>query len=207
MMCRLRQGFPEEHLGHLFQISTSTVSRIFISWINHMYLKLGQINIWPTRKAIDVTMPEDFKQKYGSTRVIIDCTEVKCQMPSSLHLNGELFSNYKHHTTLKGLIGISQGGAVTFISQLYTGSISDREIVVRSGLLDLPFQEGDSVMTDKGFTIEDLLPLGVSLNIPPFLGSSSQMPARDVIRTQEIASLRIHVEQSTKSKTFIFGME
>ena len=136
VMRRLRQGFPEEHLGHLFQISTSTVSQIIISWINHMYLKLGQINIWPTRKAIDVTMPEDFKQKYGSTRVIIDCTEVKCQMPSSLHLNGELFSNYKHHTTLKGLIGISQGGAVTFISQLYTGSISDREIVVRSGLLD-----------------------------------------------------------------------
>ena len=34
------------------------------------------------------------------------------------HLNGELFSNYKHRTTLKGLIGISPGGAITFISQL-----------------------------------------------------------------------------------------
>ena len=128
-----------------------------------MYLKLGQINIWPTKKAIKETMPEDFKQKYSSTRVI-DCTEVRCQIPSSLHLNGELFSNYKHHTTLKGLIGISPGGAITFVSQLYTGSISDREIVVKSGLLDMPYQEGDSVMADKGFTIEDLLPLGVSLS-------------------------------------------
>ncbi|CAH3032201.1 unnamed protein product, partial [Porites lobata] len=159
VMCRLRQGFPEEHL--------------------------------------------DFKQKYSSTRVIIDCTEVRCQMPSSLHLNGELFSNYKHHTTLKGLIGISPGGAITFIIQLYTGSISDREIVVRSGLLDLPLQDGDSVMADKGFTIEDLLPLGVSLNIPPFLGSSNKMPAQDVVRTQEIASLRIHVERAiNKIKNF-----
>ena len=61
-------------------------------------------------------------------------------MPSSLHLNGELFSNYKHHTILKGLIGISPGGAITFISQLYTGSVSDREIVVRNGFLDLPFK-------------------------------------------------------------------
>ena len=148
-------------------------------------------------------MPEDFKQKYSSTRVIIDCTEVRCQMPSSLHLNGELFSNYKHHTTLKGLIGISPGGAITFISQLYTGSISDREIVVRSGLLDLPFQEKDSVMADKGFTIQDLLPLGVSLNIPPFLGSYAQMPANDVVRTQEIASLRIHVQRAiNKIKNF-----
>ena len=100
------------------------------------------------------TMPEDLKQKYSSTRVIIDCTEVRCQMLSSLHLNGELFSNYKHHTTLKGLIGISPGGAITSISQLYTGSISDREIVVRSGLLDLLFQEKDSIMADKGFTIQ-----------------------------------------------------
>ena len=203
VMCRLRQGFPEEHLSHLFDISTSTVSRIFISWINFMYLRLGQLNIWPTRQVINETMPEDFKQKYSSTRVIIDCTEVRCQMPSSLHLNGELFSNYKHHTTLKGLIGISPGGAITFISQLYTGSISDREIVVRSGLLDLPLQDGDSVMADKGFTIEDLLPLGVSLNIPPFLGSSNQMPAQDVVRTQEISSLRIHVERAiNKIKNF-----
>ena len=203
VMCRLRQGFPEEHLSHLFDISTSTVSRIFISWINFMYLRLGQLNIWPTRQVINETMPEDFKQKYSSTRVIIDCTEVRCQMPSSLHLNGELFSNYKHHTTLKGLIGISPGGAITFISQLYTGSISDGEIVVRSGLLDLPLQDGDSVMADKGFTIEDLLPLGVSLNIPPFLGSSNQMPAQDVVRTQEIANLRIHVKRAiNKIKNF-----
>ena len=75
-------------------------------------------------------------------------------------------------------------GAITFISELYAGSISDREIVERSDILDLPFNEGD----DKGFRIEDLLPLGVSLNIPPFLGQSQQMPAEDVVISQVIAS-------------------
>jgi hypothetical protein len=104
---------------------------------------------------------------------------------------------------LKGLVGISPGGAVTFISQLYTGSISDREIVLRSGFLELPFLDNDSVMADKGFTIQDLLPLGVSLNLPPFLGGSSQMPAEDVVKTQEIASLRIHIERAiNKIKNF-----
>lgn len=203
VMCRLRQGFHEEHLAHLYDISRATVSRIFISWINFMYLKLGTINIWPSREVIDATMPEDFKVKYKATRVIIDCTEVKCQMPSSLQLNGELFSSYKHHTTLKALVGIAPGGAMTFISQLYTGNISDREIVTRSGFLDLPFQANDSVMADKGFTINDLLPLGVSLNLPPFLGGSGQMPAADVVKTQEIASLRIHIERAiNKIKNF-----
>ena len=86
---------------------------------------------------------------------------------------------------------------------MYTGSISDKEIVVRSGLFDLTFPEKDSIMADKGFTIQDLLPLGVSLNIPPFLGSSAQMPANDVVCTQEIAPLRIHDEQAiNKIKNF-----
>ena len=78
-------------------------------------------------------------------------------------------------------------GAITFISELYAGSISDREIVERSGILDLPFNEADDVMADKGFTIEDLLPLGV----------------KDVGKTQVIASLRIHGERAiNKIKNF-----
>ena len=35
-------------------------------------------------------------------------------------------------------------------------------------------------MADKGFTIEDIFPLGISLNTPLFLGMSDQMSAEDV---------------------------
>ena len=134
------------------------------------------LNIWPSREAVNRTLPEDFRKAYPIIRIIIDCKEVKCAMPGSLLLNSELFSAYKNHTTLNRLVGISPSGAITFISQLYTGNISDKEIVERTGMLDLPFNEGDSVMPDKGFTISDILPLGVSLNIPPFSGTSTQMP-------------------------------
>lgn len=203
VLCRLRRGFAEKHLAHLFGISQSTVSRTFLSWINYMYLKFGQVSIWPNREVIRATMPDSFKEKYSCTRVIINCTEIRCQMPSSLLLNSKLFSSYKNHVTLKGLVGIAPSGAITFISQLYSGSISDREIVERSGFLKLEFDNGDTVMADKGFTIEDLLPLGVTLNIPPFLGSNSQMTAEDVIKTQEIASIRVHVERAiNKIKNF-----
>lgn len=58
-------------------------------------------------------------------------------------------------------------------------------------------------MAAKGFTFEDILPLDVSLSIPPFLGMYDQMPAEDVIATQEIASLRIYVERAiNKVKNF-----
>ena len=48
---------------------------------------------------------------------------------------------------------------------------------MRSGFLDLPFDANHPIMADKGFTIQDFLPVDVSLNIPPFLGSTTQMLA------------------------------
>jgi len=54
-------------------------------------------------------------------------------------------------------------------------------------------------MADRGFTIEDsLTPLGVGLNIPPFLGGRQQMDAVEVVEMQQIASLRIHVERAIR---------
>ena len=161
-----------------------------------MYLKFGQICIWPSRQVVSSTMPEDFKEKYPSTRVIIDCTEIQWEMPSSFVLNSELFSSYKNHVTLKAMIGIAPSGAITFISQLYTGNISDREITSKCGFLNQQFDDGDSVMADKGFQIADILPLNLILNIPPFLEGNQQMSLEDVVKTQQIASLRIHVERA-----------
>ena len=124
---RLRLGLFELDLSHRFEVHVSTVNRICISWINFMYLKFGHLIIWPSRSAIDKVMPQSFKEKYPSTRVIIDSTEIKCQTLSSLVLHSETHSSYKSHTTFKGLIGISPSGHITFISQLSAGSISDRE--------------------------------------------------------------------------------
>ena len=52
----------------------------------------------------------------------------------------------------------------------------------RCGILDLTFNDGNDVMADKGFTIEGLLPLSMSLNIPSFLDRSDQMPPEDVLK-------------------------
>ena len=59
-------------------------------------------------------------------------------------------------------------------------------------------------MVDKDFTISDILPLGASLNIPPFLGTSTQMPPEDM-RTQEIERLRMHVERAINKKNSDMG--
>ena len=147
----------------------------------------------PDRDTFKDTMPAVFKEQYPKTTTILDATEIKVNTPSSLLLQSQTYSNYKSTNTFKGLVGISPAGHVMFVSSLYTGSISDTELVERSGFLKL-LQRGNEVMADQGFTIEDML--GVQLNIPPFLAKREQLAASEVVNTQQIASLRIHVERA-----------
>ena len=71
--------------------------------------------MWQRRADIDELMPAVFKEKYPSTQVIIDCTEIKFQAPKSLVLKSQLNSPYKSTNTVKGLIGIAPSGQITFI--------------------------------------------------------------------------------------------
>ena len=81
-----------------------------------------------------------------------------------------------------------------FVSHLYTGSISDKEICQRSGFYDVlklkletgEQATGDAVMADKGadkgFDIENELDkIGMKLNIPPFLRKRQQLSKEDVL--------------------------
>ena len=84
-------------------------------------------------------------------------------------------------------------GAVTFVSSLYTGSISDKEITRCCGLLDL-LENNDPVMADKGFDIEDILhKKKIKLNIT--LQSEGQFSVTEAKNTKSISKLCIHVER------------
>lgn len=194
-LCRVAARLQEKTLSSIFEVSLSTVSRIIITWTNYLYQLLGSLPMWQTREQVQNTMPDKCKQYCPHVRVIIDCTEIRCETPSSLTMQSETFSSYKNDTTFKGLIGISPCGVNTFISKLYTGSISDVEITKKSKMLTL-LEPGDGVMADKGFLIEQMLSeVGATLIIPP-LKRSSQLSTEDTKKTQAIARLRILVERA-----------
>ncbi|SMN01557.1 hypothetical protein SPONN_1005 [uncultured Candidatus Thioglobus sp.] len=202
VLCRLRLNLIEEDIAYRFKISQPSVSRIFITWINLLYHKFKEVDIWPSRNQVDYYMPNNFRENYPSTRCVIDATEIFIEQPSSPTAQQLTFSNYKNHNTLKALIGITPSGAISFISHLYGGCISDRQLTIQSGILDM-IEPGDSIMADKGFLIADLLqPLGVSLNIPP-LKLREQFSEAEMLETRRIASVRIHVERAIgRVKTF-----
>ena len=204
-LARLRRGMDEELLADLTLTSQSTISRLLATWINFLYLRLGSLPTWPSSEQVSHCLPDAFRTCYPDTFLIIDCFELRCEVPSSLPLQSQLYSTYKSHTTFKGLIGIIPSGAIAFVSELFTGSISDRELFEQSGLLKLleSIPRGRSLMADRGFDVEDLLaPLGIKLNVPA-RKSGLQLTEAGVLRTQRIARVRIHVERAiNRAKNF-----
>lgn len=187
----LSLGLKEKDLGDRFGIHQSTVSRIIKTWANFLYSTLGAVGVWIEPDEVRAMMPAVFG-RYRDTQVILDCTEMRCQTPSSLLLQSELFSQYKSHTTFKGLIGVAPHGAISFVSSLYSGSVSDKELFRQSGIIPL-LDRDMAVMVDKGFRIDDLVPCKVYR--PPFLSKRAQLSREEVLDTQEIARLRVHVER------------
>ena len=110
----------------------------------------------------------------------------------------------EHHNTVKFLVACTPNGAVSFVSPVYVGSISDVELTRVCGLLTaLKDKDGVSIMADKGFTIRDMLEeIHIELNIPAFL-NEKQFTPEAIARGRKIASVRIHVERAIgRIKTF-----
>lgn len=194
-LVKLRHNFPESDLGNRFGISQSSVSRIFTTWVLCLYHSFREVNIWPSRRLVNMFMPESFAKKYPSTRVVIDATEFAIEKPANPDVQAATWSSYKNMNTLKLLVGVTPNGVISFLSRLWGGRISDKELTKRSGLLCL-LEDGDTIMADRGFDIESVMPAKTSVNIPPFLAGREQLDEDELVTTRRIATLRIHVERA-----------
>ena len=195
---------PEEtHDDSNFDWKTTQSSKgkayVFITWANYLYIMLGSLPLWPSRDKIKQHLPDSFKGRYENVRGILDCTELKCELPKDYQKHSEMYSDYKSHDTFKGLICISPSGWITFVSQLYPGRISDKEIVEKSNFCQL-IEMGDQYLADKGFEIHDLMALrGASLYIPPKrFSANDQFTQSQCFETMSIANVRIHDERAIK---------
>ena len=194
-LMRLRLDCSFIDLGHRFDISESTVDNIFHTWlfVLHEVLVVGMDTIPSVRKN-KTCLPGSFTE-FSNCRIILDCSEFQvANARDNMETQKQTYSNYKSRNTFKALIGVAPNGVITFVSNLYPGSKSDKEIVRDSCILE-ELQPGDLVLADKGFLIQDLMPRGVSLNLPPFL-TNGVFTKQESVLTIKIARARIHVERA-----------
>ncbi|XP_058493877.1 uncharacterized protein LOC131465320 [Solea solea] len=181
-------GLMLKDLSHRFKIHPSTVSRIINTWANFLFHVLGAMGIWLSKKSVKALLPDVF-YSYSDTQVVLDCVQLRCQTPDAPLLQREMFSNYKSHYTLKGLIGMAPHGAVTFVSSLHDVSTSDNELLRKSGLASL-LKPSAAIMMNKDFQVDDCISCKVYMVTSPSRQSEPEFKERP-----SHARLRVHVER------------
>lgn len=192
---KLRLGLYDQDLAYRFGVHQTTISRNFRRWIDIMFTRLKPLIKWPGREELQKTMPLDFKAHFKKCVVIIDCFEIFCERPKPLKARAQTYSSYKHHNTVKYLIGIAPQGVITFISKGWGGRASDQHITENSGFLDL-LLPGDQVLADRGFNIQESAGLYCAeVKLPPFTRGKKQLDKVDVDFARQLSRVRIHVER------------
>ena len=74
VLIKLRLNVPNQDLAYRFEISLSTVSRVFNAWMEVLDVRLSPLISWPEREELWQTMPRCFQHSFGkTTTIIIDC--------------------------------------------------------------------------------------------------------------------------------------
>ena len=194
-LIRLRLNLSGKDLAYRFKVHESTVCRLFEFVVSLLFAKLKHLIKWPSRDALLKTMPMIFRKHCPQCVVIIDCFEIFIDRPTDLLARAQTYSQYKHHNTVKYLVGITPQGTVSFISDGWGGRTSDKYVTEHCSLLS-NLVPGDTVLADRGFDISDSVGYYCStLKTPAYTMGRSQLSAIEVEQTRRIANVRIHVER------------
>lgn len=201
VLVKLKTGNFNEDLAQTFATSTAHISRLFSTWINVMCTELKVL----FEMQSSMEQKAECYEKFEDLRLVIDCTELMVQRASNLDARKKTFSNYKHHDTVKFLVGLSPNLGVNYVSKAWGGRSSDKHITLMSDTLMNGLSPGETVMADRGFNISgDLKKKGVKLVIPDFKGRDRpQITKQEAARSEYISKARIHVERIIQRiKTF-----
>lgn len=200
LLMRLRRGFTYQELAYFFDISQTQISVIVYTWTQFLY-----VSFLPLKEGMFVSKEQVKKQKlpfcfkfFKNVRVVLDCTEFKREHPSNFEEQGNTFSQYKNDNTYKCLLGIVPKGSFCFVSDCYEGSISDYDIFMQCGIVEM-LRPHDVIMVDRGFDVQaDMDPYNVKVVIPPFLKQRSRLTPQEEIYGKRVSRARGHVERAIR---------
>ncbi|XP_048759607.2 uncharacterized protein LOC125669203 isoform X2 [Ostrea edulis] len=204
-LCRIRSGLQLKDLACRFDLKIQSVSTILKGISKYMYYRLGSLSSWPHRNKIMQDMFFVYTEEFPNVVMVIDCTEIKIQRPSSLLCHTQCFSEHSSATTLKSLVVCDTRGSVLFVSDLFCSAVSDNDVCIKSGFFQYlknlmeqgSLHPGDSIMADRGFRIEDqLAEMGLKLSVSPFASSVHSTSEANGTLTGKIPAHRTPVERA-----------
>ena len=80
----MKTGLTFSAIGIFFNLHRTTVSKIFFSTLDYLSSATANLVFWASKAVVQKTMPDCFKPEYSNTRVIIDCTEFKIDVPKKV---------------------------------------------------------------------------------------------------------------------------
>ena len=129
-------------MSYQFKMSAKTVGNLFVTWVQLMYLKFDKMRKHMfAPQSHHHPLPPVFRNKLLSkVRVGIDCVEFRCESSGDYKQQGNLYSQYKSHTTVKCLTGCAPNGSCMFVSAAF--EVSRHEYRIRPPLINLSVQPG-----------------------------------------------------------------
>ena len=203
-LVRNRRGTDIQMIADLFGTYKSNASNVYITWNLFLCTELRFLRQFTTADKVEENLPKSLKKKNGEpkdivkgVRTIIDAAEFRCEAPSLPAPQKQLYSSYYNDNTYKLLIGCTPNGYINYASCLWSGNVTDKELVQKCGFVDC-LTPGDIVMADKGFGIRGELALkGCKLHIPPKLKGKTLKP-RASAKARKISNARIHIERTIR---------
>ena len=188
----------------LWDMDRSYVGKCFRRWIKYLYRAANLLMPIPSRENIRAVYPPSWREAFACDRIryVLDATNWNVEAPRRGEEQTVTYSMYYSGNCGKYLVVTSPSGAILWVSPVFPGHISDRDLALYSfiyhGFERGWIQSGDDFMADRGFNIKDILfSIWCDLVIPPFkTRGSNQMSVEQSEISALVAHKRIHVERS-----------
>ncbi|EDS43100.1 conserved hypothetical protein [Culex quinquefasciatus] len=168
---KLKTDMSFRCISSLFDVTPKTASKYFRGFVPLLADVMRVAVPWQDGDLLKKDLPYHFRQ-FQNVRAVLDCTE-----------------------TVKFLVSVTPGGVFNYVSQGFVGKASDKFIFNASGMITM-FDEGDSIMVDKGFAISnELSQHRLEMIRPPLLQGAAEhrrSEAKCINRTSPSACRACH---------------
>jgi hypothetical protein len=154
-LARYKRGFTTKELGYFFNVDPVYISCLFITFSKLMENELVEM----FQKEYDHPsefngLPEIVQTHYPKLYAALRLVEIRLESrPTFIALNGSK-STRKALPTFKILFLCTPNGQVFFISPVFPGTKSDRDVILESKVFDI-IPAGSEVFVDKEFDVNN----------------------------------------------------